>query len=300
MFRDHRRVAAESVEFVSHRLGTSLLVWLLIGISLALPAGLYLLERNLAMVSDQWEGRAGFSVYFRPGIASDEVDSLAEELKSRAEVQSASVVSPDAALEEFRSYAEIADALELLESNPLPASIRATLRGGVTPAQFLAVERWLERIDGVEEVAIETTWMERLQALTDFVSRLGWVLTVTFGLGAVLVTSASVRLAIEARLEEIRVLKLVGSTQGFLRRPFLYFGAVYGFGGGVVGAMIIAAVLILLEAPLGAMFASYGQDLEFVGFDPIFLGTLLAIGAVLGVGGAIVASNQRLRELDVL
>ena len=94
--------------------------------------------------------------------------------------------------------------------------------------------------------------------------------------------------------------KLVGGTNAFIRRPFLYLGAIYGVGGGVVAAMLVASALLLLEKPLNELFGSYGEDLEFAGFDSIFVGTLLALGGLLGIVGAIFASYQRVRNLEVV
>ena len=154
-------------------------------------------------------------------------------------------------------------------------------------------------LPGVVEVVVEKTWLERLNELSSVVTRLGVLLGVLFGLGAVLVTASSVRLAIESRLEELRVLKMVGASAGQIRRPFLYFGALYGFGGGVIAAMLIALTLLVLEGPLQALLGSYEQALNLAGFDPIFLGALLAIASVLGVAGALMAARQRLNQLEI-
>ena len=136
--------------------------------------------------------------------------------------------------------------------------------------------------------------------VSSWVSRLGVILGVLFGIGAVLVTATSVRLAIEARLEELRVLKLVGATDRQIRRPFLYFGAFYGLGGGLVAAMLISLCLVAIEAPLSNLLGSYGRDLETAGFDPIFLSGLLLMGGFLGVAGALLAARQRLTDLEIL
>ena len=95
------------------------------------------------------------------------------------------------------------------------------------------------------------------------------------------------------------MLKMVGASAGQIRRPFLYFGALYGFGGGVIAAMLIALTLLVLEGPLQALLGSYEQALNLAGFDPIFLGALLAIASVLGVAGALMAARQRLNQLEI-
>ena len=126
-WRDHWRIALDSGAFVSSRLGTSVLVWLLIGIALALPAGLYLVRANLILMADQWQGRPGISVYFSPGSAPGLGVELQAELQARAEVESVRLTSAARALEEFQEFSGIEDALALLEVNPLPMSLGVVL-----------------------------------------------------------------------------------------------------------------------------------------------------------------------------
>ena len=299
-WQDHVRIARETMHFVSARLGTSLLVWLLVGIALALPAGLLLLQLNLADMTAAWDGRPGLSVYFELGVDADVVTDVAATLAGRDEIEDVRVTSSEQALAEFQNYASLTDALDLLNENPLPASLRATLVSNANLADLGLVAAAVEGMSGVAEVVVEKTWLERVIDISRVVSRLGIILGLLFGIGAVLVTATSVRLAIEARLEELRVLKLVGATDRQIRRPFLYFGAFYGLGGGLVAAMLISLCLVAIENPLSNLLGSYGRDLETAGFDPIFLSGLLLMGGLLGVAGALLAARQRLTDLETV
>lgn len=299
-WRDHVRIARETVHFVSARLGTSLVVWLLVGIALALPAGLFLIQRNLAEMTSAWDGRPGLTAYFELGADAAEVRAAAAVLEADGRVVAVSVTEPAEALDEFRRYTDLTDALDLLESNPLPASLKATLDASMDLEALDALTDLAAAQPGVAEVVLEKTWLERVADISAVVSRLGVILGVLFGIGAVLVTATSVRLAIEARLEELKVLKLIGATERQMRRPFLYFGAFYGLGGGLVAAMLLSICLVVVEAPLSNLLGSYSQELNLVGFDAAFLGGLLAIGGVLGVMGALLAAAQRLNDLEIL
>lgn len=298
--KDHRRVARESLASVNARIGTTFLVWLLIGIALALPAGLYLLRVNLDSVTADWEGRPGLSVYFADGASDAVVDALAQTLSEREAIAAVERISPDEALAEFQALSGLDDALALLDENPLPASLRARLSADADAADLELAAAAARSATGVDEVVIERTWLARLAAISEVVNRLGLALAALFGLGAVLVTATSVRLAIENQLDELRVLKLVGANQAFMRRPFLYVGAFYGLGGALVGAMLISAVLLTLESPLARLLGSYGEELRLVGFNGAFLAGLLTLGAVLGIAGALVATRSRLKALDIL
>ena len=299
-WRDHARVLRSTSSYLSRRFATTLWVWVTIGIALALPAALYLLESNLAGVAGQWRENPGFSVYFRPGVPMDEPRALAARLEGMADIDGVWLTTPDEALAEFRELSGVGDALGLLAENPLPASVRATVTATVSSARLSTLAEEAAGADGVQDVVVERRWLERLASIRDVVRRLSWSLAAILGLGAILISSAAVRLAIEAQLEEVKVLTLVGASRRYVRRPFLYLGAVYGVGGALVAAMAISALLILLEDPLFRLFDSYGRDLELIGFDPMFQLTLLASGAVLGILGAVVASNQRLSQLDAV
>ena len=297
--RDHVRVLKEALQFISLRPGTSILVWLLVGIALALPAGLYLLQRNLADVSAAWDGRPGLSIYMKLDASEAAVQELARRLEDQRGVASVVTTLPAEALIEFQSHTGLGDALDMLSGNPLPASIRVLLDSKARTSDLEIIAGAASGEPAVEEVVVEKTWLARIQDLTAIVSRLSLVLAILFGVGAVLVTASSIRLAIESRLEELKVQKLVGATNAQIRRPFLYFGAIYGAGGALVSLMLIAAALMVIESPLTSLFSSYGANLDLIGFSPSFLGFMLGLGAFLGICGALVSSGRRVREIEI-
>ena len=298
--REHGRVARESFGYVSANLGSTLLVWLLIGIALFLPAAFYLVAANLAEAADDWRGANGFSVYFAAGADLERATTLAERLQREGDVAAVRIITPEQALAELRRESDLGDVLDMLDANPLPATLRVTVGENVTAPRLSALAARARRGDAVAEVVVETTWLERLAAIRNATERLSWLVAALVSLGAVLISSASVRLAIESRLAEVRVLLMVGASRRFVRRPFLYLGVVYGFGGGTVAGMLVALGLAWLEAPLARVAASYGGGLELVGFDPMFVATLLGSGTLLGMAGAVIASNQRLQGLAVV
>ena len=299
MFRDHRRVLKENLRFVITQFGISILIWLVIGISLSLPAGLYLIQHNLAQVSDGWEGQSGFSVYLTIDAEVGDVNSLAQQIVLHEGVTGVQIVSPESALKALREHIQMSDSLKVIGRNPIPFSIRISPSLGLSIENYDEMKDWLLSHRFVDEVVLETAWIQRVQSLEAFVERLGYLLMLIFSLGAILVTAVSVRVAMDSRLEEIKVSHIVGGTRRFLRRPFYYFGFIYGVGGSVFGLMIIATVLFVLEDPLTKIYASYGHDVVFDGFDTIFLFGMLALGATLGVLGAGIASNHRMKNLDI-
>lgn len=286
------------LQFTSSRVGTSLLVWTLVGIALALPASLLLTQANLSRLAADWGGRPGISVYFELG--AKDAPLLAMRLDQTPEVESVTLTDQDQALREFLQQTNLHDALADLQTNPLPASLRVTVAASVTTEQLDAMSARLRKENGVAEVVVERIWLQRINAASLLAQRLGLVLGVLFGVGTVLITATTVRLAIEAQLDELKVMKLVGASDAQIRRPFLYFGAFYGMGGGLFAAVLLSTGLLALETPLRGLLGSFNETLELRGFDILFLLELLAIGGALGIAGAVLAVRQRLSRLDVL
>ena len=296
--RDHALTARESVRELGGRSATTLLVWMLIGIALALPAGLFLVRVNLEVLSGEWEGRPGLSVYLELAAPEEVQDNLAALLRLRPEVERVDIVSSADALEEFKTYTDLADVLDALPENPLPASLRVILKAEVEAGGLEEVAAALDGEAGVADVVVERTWLERVNALSAALTRLGLLLGVLFGAGALLVAATAIQLAVEQRLAEIRVMRLVGATDAQMRRPLLYLGGLYGLGGGLMAAMWVSLALVLIEAPLARLAGSFGQPLEVVAFDAGFFLALLALGLTLGMLGAFVAVQRRLTAID--
>ena len=292
---DHMRVAGESLRHVSQRFGTTLLAWLLVGIALAFPAALFLVQSGLSELTDRWHERPGLSIYFEPGTGPDE---LAATLHSQSEVQEVTAITQDEALAEFMAQTHLGDALGALDTNPLPASLRVVPTPGAGAASLERLAAMAREGSGVAEVVIEKTWLERVAAASSTARRVGWILAVLFGIGALLVTATSVRLAIEGRLQELRVMKLVGASDGQVRRPFLYLGMFYGLGGGLVAAMLLSVGITIVESPLSNLLGSFDVEFGAEAFDARFVGILLGVGVILGVTGAVMAVRQRKASLN--
>ena len=295
--RDHFRVAGDSLRHVSSRFGTTLLAWLLVGIALALPAALFLVQSGLTELTGRWDHRPGLSVYFEPGKSPG---ALAAALSEQSGVERVDVTTQEEALVEFGARGHFADALGALEINPLPASLRLVPVAGSGPADLDRLAELARQHPGAVEVVVERTWLERVAAASEMARRAGAILGALFALGAVMVTATSVRLAIEGRLEELKVMKLVGASDGQVRRPFLYLGMLYGLGGGVLAAMLLSVGLTVVEAPLEALLGSFDVEFEPAAFSVRFLAVLLGTGTALGMTGAALAVRQRRASIDIL
>jgi cell division transport system permease protein len=221
----------------------------------------------------------------------DRANALAAELRSRHDVASITVRSPAEGLAEFRKMSDLAPALDVVEGNPLPPVllIEPADDGG-------ALATSLKALPEVEIVQHDAVWRERLSAWLAFGERIAWILAGLLGAGALLVVGNTVRLDIQNRSDEIGVLQFLGATDGFVRRPFLYLGAIYGLAAGVMALVLLALAEMALQPALARLITSYGGDFRLEGPGPAGIGALLAGPLLLGWLGAWLATGHHLRS----
>ena len=163
------------------------------------------------------------------------------------------------------------------------------------------LDRLVEELDALEETALvqlDTEWLERLRAILDLARRVVDVTTVLLGLAVIVVIGNTIRLEIGNRREEIEIIKLVGGSDGYIRRPFLYLGLCYGLGAGVLAALIIILGLGLVASPARALMELYGSDYRLAGLSLSDTAWLLGVGGFLGWAGAGIAVARHLREIE--
>ncbi|MBB5207777.1 cell division transport system permease protein [Chiayiivirga flava] len=262
-------------------------------IALALPLCLAVLLGNVERLSGSFRESRDISLFLKPEIVLDQARSVAERLRTEPGIEAVLLRSPDEGLAEFREMADFAGALALLQDNPLPSVLVITpqsAEGGDTLAVTLAA---LPEADYVQHDAL---WRIKLGAWLRLGRHLTALCAALLGLGALLVVGNTVRLDIQTRAEEIRTVQLLGATDGFVRRPFLYLGACYGLLAGVLALAVVAIARLLVAAPVGALVENYGSAFELRGLPPLLAGGALAGAIVLGWLGAWLAAGHHLRR----
>ncbi len=260
-------------------------------VALSLPLGLGLILSNVERFTGSVEASREISVFLKPEIALERARALAGELRERADVANLAWVTPEEGLAQFRQDSVLGNAVDQLEGNPLPHLYIVTPKGD--EARLAEALRALPEAELVQHDAV---WRERLDQWLSFGRRLAWVLALLLGIGALLVVGNTVRLDIQSRKEEIGVLQLLGATDGFIRRPFLYLGAWYGLAAGLVALGLLTAANHYLSPPLAQLAASYGSRFALQGFNPL-QALLVALGAgLLGWLGAGLVTGHYLRQ----
>jgi cell division transport system permease protein len=295
----HRKVARDSAQRLRQTPVASLMTWTVMGVALALPVALLLLLTSLEGVSAGWESSARLTAYLQLDVSLEETKVLGERISDDGRVASVEVVGREQALAEFRHSSGLGDALDYLDDNPLPHTLLITPEESArTDAGVEGLMHFIKALDGIERVQVDLGWLQRLNAMTDLLSRAAWVLSILLAVAVVLVIGNTVRLAIESRRDEILVTKLVGGTDAFVRRPFLYTGAWFGLGGGIVAWILLQLSLWWLSGPIGRLAGLYRSDfvLSGLGIDGIL--ALIIVAMLLGWLGAWVAVKRHLDNIE--
>lgn len=270
-----------------------------IGVSLSLPAGLYLLLDNLRQLSAGWDESVQLSVFLKPDTSERTALDLAGKLRALPEVAAVHYISRDQALAEFKRLSGVGEALKALETNPLPPvlSLRPAADAD-SPEQLAALARRLEGWREVDFVQLDIEWVRRLQAVLALAERGLYLLAGLLGLGVLLVVGHASRAAVHSRRSEIEIITLVGGTSAFIRRPFLYGGLLHGLLGAALAWALLALSLVLLSSPARELADLYGSGFVPGGLGPVRGLVLLGLGALLGWLGARIALIGALRRIE--
>jgi cell division transport system permease protein len=274
------------------------MVWLAVAISLALPGAMLLTLDNLRPLVPDLERPAQVSVMLDGELNLEQAEALQLELVTWASVEDATLVRRDEALAVFGEQTGLSGVLTSLDHNPLP---HALLVSPTVPRTDTALSQLVEAIgalSGVDRVIVDSQWMSRLDQALLATERWGLALGAAMVLGAILALANTLHLAIDARREEILVVRVIGGSQGFIRRPFLYTGLYFGAGGGVLAGVMLWMLSLWIAGPVNALFVLYGSSGEIQGPGVRYLLALIALGAVLGWLTSWIASARYFNRLE--
>ena len=284
-----------SLRRLAARPGATASTLLVMGLALALPLLLWLLLDNARALGGSVDDARALSAFLKPGIDAAGAQALADRLALRSDVAKVVVKTPQEGLEEFREQSGFADALKLLQNNPLPAVLVITLKDpGVAQTSAPALIAELEKMSEVDLVQYDAMWRQRLDAILAFTARLTLVLAILLALAALLVVGNTVRLDVQGRAEEIGVVQLLGASNAFVRRPFLYTGLCYGSMSGLLALLLVGAVEFALAAPLHQLLRSYDDRFSVHGLHYLQAIGLVVVSAALGWVGAWLATSRHL------
>ncbi|MEI4515641.1 MULTISPECIES: permease-like cell division protein FtsX [unclassified Stenotrophomonas] len=271
----------------------TLLTVMVMALALALPLGLSIALDNLTHFAGSVQQSRDINLFLKTDVDAAAARQVADTLRGRADVAGVTLRSPDEGLAELRDSAGLGEAIDALQDNPLPSLLIITPANGTDDARLAQSLEGMPQADLVQHDAL---WRKRLDAWLGFGTRLVQVLSVLLGLGAALVVGNTVRLDIQARRDEIGVLQLLGASDGFIRRPFLYLGAWYGLGAGALALALVGGAGLALRPPLAALSQSYASPFVLHGLDLLHSSLVLVGTVVLGWLGAWLVTGHFLRQ----
>ena len=298
-FMRHLQTSIGSLgRLAQHKLATTLTI-LVIGIALALPACLHLLVTNAQIATGNWNRAVDLTVFLKRPTSAEEARRTAERIRQRRDVDEAQLILADEALKEFRRDSGFGDAIDALNENPLPHTIIVRpARNYTNTANLQSLAADVRALPSVEVVQLDTAWVNRLNAILEAFQRGLILAAVVLGLGVMVIVGNTIRLDIQNRRDEIEVTKLVGGSDAFVRRPFLYNGVWYGLGGALTAWVITLVALAVLREPIGKLAGLYGSSFELGALGPEASGILLAGGIALGWLGSYIAATRHLRKIE--
>lgn len=278
----------------------SLLTAGVIGVALALPAGLYVVLDNAQKATRGWDGSNEISLFLELQQSDADAAAIAKKVRTWPEVGAARVITRAEALVEFRELSGFADVMDAFaDDNPLPAVI--VVEPAADGADTRAVEALLERLGRLSEVEFaqfDLAWLKRLYAILRIVERGVLVLSALLAAGVLLVVGNTMRLGVENRRQEIEIAKLFGATDAFIRRPFLYSGLLYGAIGGIIAWVLVGVAFALLGEPAQRLTALYPGDYRLQGLGAAPGLALVAGGALLGLLGSWLSVGRHLAAIE--
>ncbi|HET7758137.1 MAG TPA: permease-like cell division protein FtsX [Steroidobacteraceae bacterium] len=272
---------------------------LVIALALAAPASLHLLVTNAQAATGSFANAIELSVYFKTDVPLAKARQLAAAAQQRPEVAAVQLISADQGLADFRQYSGFGAALGALKQNPLPHVLHVRPKPQASSSAALdALRRYFGAWPEVDLVQVDSQWVERFNAILELLRRGLLIATALLALGVLAVVGNTIRLEIAGRRAEIEVTKLVGGSNSFVRRPFLYTGLLYGLLGALLAWAIIAASLTVLGDAVASLARLYGSQYQLRGPTPREIGILLAAGAALGWLGAWISAARHLRSIE--
>ncbi len=295
----HLMVFVSSLGHLSRNPMASMMTSAVIAIALALPAGLYVALDNLGELSHSWDGSTQISLYLQPRTEPDQAQGLADKLRLHRDINKVEIIDKSVGLEQFKQESGFGDALKYLDENPLPTVIVIQPHFDVhNSAAIDALVSELQAHPLVELAQLDMQWVKRLYSLLALAQRAIWIIGGLLALAVLLIVGNTIRLDIENRRAEIEVSKLIGASNAFIRRPFLYTGMWYGLLGGLLAWLLTAISLHLLQAPIQQLSGLYQSSFSLSGLSASNVLALLGFSCGLGLAGSWLAVGRHLSAIE--
>ena len=277
---------------------STLMTVAVIGITLTLPSGFYLVLKNIQNLSGDLDSSSQITLYLDMGLSLKQAQQINQSLQSNPDIAATRLIPREQALQDFREQSGFGGSIDQLGENPLPHSIVVQPRAELDTLQIKTLLAKLGALEQVDIAQLDTEWLERLFTLVEIAKRGVIIISLLFSFAVLLIIGNTIRLDIQNRYQEIIVTKLIGATNAFIRRPFLYSGVWYGLFGGILSWLIIELSIIALSGPISTLKLLYQSQLTLVTFSFSDFIIIILCSTLLGLAGSWLAVARHLNQIE--
>lgn len=274
---------------------------LVIAVSLTIPTVSYLLWKNTSQAVSQFYPEPELTIYLHKNLAEHDVNAVVENIRKfeSEKMEQLNYISRQQSMEEFRAWsATLSDALDILDDNPLPAVVVLKPKKEFRSTnQMITFRDALQQIKGVQDVRLDNDWISKLAALSTLIARVAITCTLLMFFAVFLVISNSVRSDVANRRASIDVMQLLGATDYFISRPFVYVAMMYGFLGSLLAMLFSTMTISYFTGVVRYVADMFTVQFDIHGFDCSEILLIVVSTVFLGWLSANIATNRYIQKL---
>lgn len=292
----HYQMLLKAIQRSHASMLSTLMMFLVIGVTLILPSISFLLVQNLKSISETIQHESQISIFLKKDISVDAKNKIEKDLKSRIEINNYHYVKKEEAWPRLQKSMGFNESNNGLSENPLPDAFFVS-PNTVNPNQIMILKSSLDKLEGVDQVVVDTGWVKKLNSILHLANKAIFLASILLAFMLTVVIGNTIRLQMTSHHEEIELSKLIGATNQFIRRPFLYSGFIYGLGGGLTAALSLKLIVIFLNRTVVEVEALYGAQFMIVDLTLVQYLSIVGSSILIAVAASFISINQSIKKL---
>jgi cell division transport system permease protein len=292
----HYQMLLKAIQRSHASMLSTLIMFLVIGVTLILPSISFLLVQNFKSISETIQHESQISIFLKKDISVDAKNKIEKDLKSRIEINNYHYVKKEEAWPRLQKSMGFNESNNGLSENPLPDAFFVS-PNTVNPNQIMILKSSLDKLEGVDQVVVDTGWVKKLNSILHLANKAIFLASILLAFMLTVVIGNTIRLQMTSHHEEIELSKLIGATNQFIRRPFLYSGFIYGLGGGLTAALSLKLIVIFLNRTVVEVEALYGAQFMIVDLTLVQYLSIVGSSVLIAVAASFISINQSIKKL---
>ena len=295
-FVSHYQMLLKALQRSHASMLSTLMMFLVIGVTLILPSISFLVVQNLKSISETIQHESQISIFLKKDISVDAKNKIEKDLKSRIDINNYHYVKKEEAWPKLQKSMGFNESNNGLSENPLPDAFFVS-PNTINPNQIAILKSSLDRLEGVDQVVVDTGWVKKLNSVLHLANKAIFLTSILLASMLTVVIGNTIRLQMTSHHEEIELSKLIGATNQFIRRPFLYSGFIYGLGGGLTAALSLKLIVIFLNQTVVEVEALYGAQFIIVDLTLVQYLSIVGSSILIAVAASFISINQSIKKL---